>query len=205
MKEDIMDKLKSMFIEHKKIFVLLLALSILVVTAGFTSNIPKKKLSKAIESNNTLKNMKITNENKNESYKVELSKQEKYKANLDNQNEINKEDDSVVIHGSKWKGIYTANQGDTELILEINEHNAVFNFGPTNNNPYVETGSYYMGKSVINTTTGFVDLKYTEWKEEAYGYEMLNLSGVVKGKYMTGILTDSTNSKIGNFKLTKVN
>ena len=197
---------REIIVKNKVIFFLLTLLLLIGIGSGITSKIPSNKLDKAKDSNAELLSKKEKELVLNEELKSELKNKEKKQFMIKNKLENLQSDSFEAGVGSIWKGtsIYY-NQPETELILEINEHNVVFNFGPTSENLDLKKGSFYMGKNVIDEKTGYIELLYTEWKEDPGSYNMENLYGVVKNKYMTGILTDGRNNKIGEFKLEKIN
>lgn len=196
---------KEIIIKNKVIFFLFILLLLIGIGSGLTAQIPNNKLDNAKDRNIKLQSEKDSAVVLNEELKSELKNAEKKQTTIKNKLEKLQSASFEAIVGSKWKGtaIYY-NQPETEIILEINEHNVVFNFGPTRKNPDLKKGSFYMGKNKIDEKTGYIELLYTEWKEDPGSYNMENLYGVVKGKYMTGILTESGNNKIGEFKLEKV-
>lgn len=201
-----MQKIKDIILGNKIILALSIAFIGLTLGVFFTKNSSETKLSKLNEENQKLNEVysELNNENKDLSQKIKSEKSTNEKLSETNNN-ISKDNMNGEIHESKWEGVYTANQGETSLVLEINKHNAIFTFGPTSNNTEVESGSYYMGKEEINTDTGYIKLTATEWIDKPDGYSMLNLIGIVKGNYMSGVVMDDDNYKQGSISLSRVN
>lgn len=197
--------IKEVIIKNKVIFFLFTILILVGIGSGVTAQIPSNKLDNANDTNVKLHSEKESAVELNGKLESKLKSIEKTKVTIEKKLEKIQSDSFEAVVGSKWKGtaVYR-NQPETETIIEINEHNVVFNFGPTSENPELKKGSFYMGKNVIDEKTGYIELLYTEWKDNPGSYNMENLYGVVKGKYMTGILTDGGNNKIGEFKLEKV-
>jgi len=82
-----------------------------------------------------------------------------------------------------WFGTYTANQGETSLLISIFNENsqntkAIFIFGPTYRNSSVPSGSFYMDVT-YDKNTSEVELVGIEWIDRPNNYYMLDLSGVV--------------------------
>ena len=102
-----------------------------------------------------------------------------------------------------WVGTYTANQGDTKLILEIKQQaadgaiSAVFNFSALPTNPSVPSGSFKMVGG-IDLENLFVVLEATEWIEQPKNYRTIGLEGIlyVDDNYIQG-------NKPYKFKVTK--
>lgn len=106
-----------------------------------------------------------------------------------------------------WTGTYTANQGETALTLTISEDSskqlsAIFNFGPTPNNPKVPYGSYRM--SVVEMGNNKVRLVGNEWIHQPPGYVILDLLGQLPGGtgVFSGEVYNSGGGALGNHKFT---
>lgn len=84
-----------------------------------------------------------------------------------------------------WQGYYYAAQGKTALKLTItaglnaNAIEAVFSFSAHPDNPGVPSGEYKM-KGMIDSVSGYFDLKGTEWIKKPTSYYMVSLDGYQK-------------------------
>lgn len=77
-----------------------------------------------------------------------------------------------------WKGTYYANQGETSLTLTIDQNIAVFDFGPTKNNPTVPKGLAIFSAS-HDSITDYVTLKGLKWIKRPSNYELVNFYGAI--------------------------
>jgi serine/threonine protein kinase len=105
-----------------------------------------------------------------------------------------------------WKGTYFANQGETGLILEINEIDtngiiteAIFNFYPVDGNNDIKSGSYNM-TGTFNSEDNSIKLIGNEWIVKPFGYSFVDLDGHINfdDKILSGnvISTSSGNEYI---------
>lgn len=194
---------KDLLFGHKITCALIGFFIVTLLMSNVTQAIPEIKMNNAIENKNQLNNEINEATTKNDELSNELNKESKTNSKLNRSITLEETTNFQVNVGSKWKGTYTISDRSKRtysLLLEINEHNAIFNFEALDDGT---KGSYYMGKNTIDPTTGFIELVATEWKDDPSGYYMVDLSGVAKGNRIKGIIIDS-NNKIGTFSVSKV-
>ena len=205
MKEQQIKKMtiKDIISNNKSIIILLVIIFISLGVSSLTSGIPQKKENAIMEENNILYSEKYEAESRKEELEKRLKSEENKNINLNNKISLQEGTSFQVKSGTKWTGSYKLIHADYsyKLTLEINEHNAIFNFVNQD-----EKGSFYMGKHIVEPNTGYLELQATEWKDDPSGYHMVNLSGVASGDKMNGLILDSnSNEKLGTFSLTKSN
>ena len=101
-----------------------------------------------------------------------------------------------------WFGTYTANQGETSLLINIFNDNsqdtkAIFIFGPTYRNSSVPSGSFYMN-GTYDKETSKIDLVGIEWIDRPTNYYMLDLSGIISIVNNKMRMTGGTYESINN-------
>ena len=90
-----------------------------------------------------------------------------------------------------WSGTYRCAQGLTAFTLDVVDHKdgtiaAVFQFGPTPNNPNLPNGCFEMTADL--GSGGHVAFHATHWRVRPFGYVTVDLAGTLAadGRTMTG-------------------
>lgn len=192
--------IKDLLLNHKSCLVLIIFIIILSISTSLTSELKYSKEDNEIDNRNALNTEKHNLTDENRELSNNLKKQQNRNKTLNNKVKSEQGIDFQVKPGSKWTGIYTYSDDSYKMTLEINEHNAVFTYTDEDNYKY----SYYMGKKVIESNTGYIELEATEMKDSSSGY-MVNLSGIANGNKLNGLVLDEYNRKKGIFSLTKSN
>jgi len=98
------------------------------------------------------------------------------------------ERDPFPLH-SKWRGQYRCAQGVTAMYLELTAKPdgalaAIFEFGPTPENPQVPTGAYRLEGKIRAGSQGTFEIALAplEWIMEPEGYIMVSLSATSSRK-----------------------
>ena len=91
---------------------------------------------------------------------------------------------------SRWEGTYRCSQGETAVMLTLDANKdgsleAVFEFGPTPENPTVPTGSYKLRGIVRAGKEGSFDIALDpfEWLDQPDGYIMVSMSATSSRKW----------------------
>lgn len=100
-----------------------------------------------------------------------------------------------------WKGTYFANQGETSLTLTIDQNVAVFDFGPTKNNPTVPKGLAIFS-ATHDRITDFVTLKGLKWIKKPSNYELINFYGAITPNGKLSGFVESQSGSLFTFELT---
>jgi hypothetical protein len=103
----------------------------------------------------------------------------------------------------QWVGTYTAPQGETKVTLTFESYNLVkFEFGPTNNNPNIPSGSFLMDNK-YNSKDGFIEMDALKWLNQPSNWQMVDFEGSYSGKYINGTVLNG-NTKVGTFSVEKI-
>lgn len=156
-------------------------ISVKAYSAGF------KNMAKAISqsSNPSIKdfeNLMRIYENDYQSYK--LATDQEYREEIFSKLSDSSCNSDLNLDGiiGLWSGTYTANQGETSLLLHIKHNNdiilAEFHFGPTARNANVPSGSFYMDL-IYDHESKAINLFGTEWIKKPESYYMLDMKGVL--------------------------